>query len=48
MRAAQNFKLNIITIKDVTAVPHNGCRPQKTSSLIKIWLIKISIYKIVC
>ena len=29
MRAAQNFKLNITSIEDITAVPHNGCRPPK-------------------
>ena len=29
MRAAQNFRLNITSIEDITAVPHNGCRPPK-------------------
>jgi small subunit ribosomal protein S11 len=29
LRALQNQGLNILTIKDVTPVPHNGCRPPK-------------------
>lgn len=29
IRAIQKMGLRIITIKDVTAVPHNGCRPPK-------------------
>lgn len=29
VRAAQGLGLEITAIKDVTAVPHNGCRPKK-------------------
>ena len=29
VRAAQGLGLDITAIKDVTAVPHNGCRPKK-------------------
>jgi len=29
LRALQGQGLNILTIKDVTPVPHNGCRPPK-------------------
>lgn len=29
VRAAQSLGLEITAIKDVTAVPHNGCRPKK-------------------
>jgi small subunit ribosomal protein S11 len=30
IRTLANQGLNIISIKDVTPVPHNGCRPRKT------------------
>jgi len=29
IRAVQSIGLEIISIKDITPVPHNGCRPQK-------------------
>jgi len=29
VRAAQGLGLDISAIKDVTAIPHNGCRPKK-------------------
>jgi small subunit ribosomal protein S11 len=29
IRAVQNRGLQIISIKDITSVPHNGCRPPK-------------------
>ena len=29
IRALQAAGLNVISIKDVTPIPHNGCRPQK-------------------
>ncbi|MDR0675693.1 MAG: 30S ribosomal protein S11 [Elusimicrobiota bacterium] len=29
IRAIQAAGLNIMSIKDVTPIPHNGCRPQK-------------------
>lgn len=29
IRALQSAGLNIISIKDVTPIPHNGCRPRK-------------------
>ncbi|MEM1294011.1 MAG: 30S ribosomal protein S11, partial [Verrucomicrobiota bacterium] len=29
VRAVQNIGIDITTIKDVTPVPHNGCRPKK-------------------
>lgn len=29
IRAIQKMGLRVITIKDVTTVPHNGCRPPK-------------------
>eukprot|EP00974_Lingulodinium_polyedra_P001216 116298-Lingulodinium_polyedra.AAC.1 len=29
IRAVQKLGLRIVTIKDVTPVPHNGCRPPK-------------------
>lgn len=30
IRAINNAGLSITTIKDITPVPHNGCRPKKT------------------
>lgn len=29
VRSIQNFGLSILLIKDVTLIPHNGCRPTK-------------------
>jgi small subunit ribosomal protein S11 len=29
VRSIQNFGLGILSIKDVTLIPHNGCRPTK-------------------
>ena len=29
LRALQSIGFNIIAIKDITPVPHNGCRPRK-------------------
>ena len=29
MRALQAFGMNIVSIEDVTPIPHNGCRPSK-------------------
>lgn len=29
LRAVSNLGLGIISIKDVTSIPHNGCRPTK-------------------
>lgn len=29
LRAMQSIGFNIIAIKDITPVPHNGCRPRK-------------------
>jgi small subunit ribosomal protein S11 len=29
LRALQSVGLNITLIKDVTPIPHNGCRPPK-------------------
>lgn len=29
VRALQNAKIQVTAIKDVTGVPHNGCRPRK-------------------
>lgn len=29
IRTIQSLGLSIILIKDVTPIPHNGCRPQK-------------------
>jgi small subunit ribosomal protein S11 len=29
LRALQAAGFNIITIRDVTPIPHNGCRPRK-------------------
>lgn len=29
IRAVQNAGLSIISINDITAIPHNGCRPTK-------------------
>nr|YP_010700381.1 ribosomal protein S11 [Phacus arnoldii]WCH63587.1 ribosomal protein S11 [Phacus arnoldii] len=29
IRAVQNFGFGITTIRDVTPIPHNGCRPKK-------------------
>jgi small subunit ribosomal protein S11 len=29
IRALQSSGLNITVIKDVTPIPHNGCRPRK-------------------
>ncbi|MBU4274911.1 30S ribosomal protein S11 [Patescibacteria group bacterium] len=30
VRSLMTHGLNIITIKDITPIPHNGCRPRKT------------------
>ncbi|RIE11061.1 30S ribosomal protein S11, partial [Candidatus Cryosericum odellii] len=29
VRALQSAGLNVSSIKDVTPIPHNGCRPRK-------------------
>jgi len=29
VRSLQNAGLNVVSIKDVTPIPHNGCRPSK-------------------
>jgi small subunit ribosomal protein S11 len=29
IRSIQNFGLGILVIRDVTLIPHNGCRPSK-------------------
>ena len=29
IRAIQNMGLEILSIKDITSIPHNGCRPPK-------------------
>ncbi|MGX7577225.1 30S ribosomal protein S11 [Candidatus Vidania fulgoroideorum] len=29
IRIIKNLKLNIIYVRDVTPIPHNGCRPKK-------------------
>jgi len=29
VRALNTYGLNILTIKDITPIPHNGCRPRK-------------------
>lgn len=29
IRSIQNFGVGILLIKDVTSIPHNGCRPTK-------------------
>ena len=29
LRSLQSIGYNITSIKDVTAIPHNGCRPKK-------------------
>ena len=29
IRALQSSGLNVLSIKDVTPIPHNGCRPPK-------------------
>jgi small subunit ribosomal protein S11 len=29
LRALQTTGFNVVTIKDVTPIPHNGCRPPK-------------------
>ena len=31
IRAIQNMGLEILSIKDITSIPHNGCRPPKKS-----------------
>ena len=36
IRALQSAGLEVTSIKDVTPVPHNGCRPPKRLSLIHI------------
>ena len=37
IRALGSTGLNITVIKDVTPIPHNGCRPSKKKSLTKIY-----------
>ena len=34
IRALQAAGLEVTSIKDVTPIPHNGCRPPKTPSCI--------------
>lgn len=29
IRSLQNFGLTILVIRDITSIPHNGCRPSK-------------------
>jgi small subunit ribosomal protein S11 len=29
VRALQNYDIEVLMIKDITPVPHNGCRPKK-------------------
>ena len=29
IRAIQNFRLVVTLIRDITPIPHNGCRPKK-------------------
>lgn len=29
IRAVQSFGLSITVIRDITSIPHNGCRPKK-------------------
>ena len=29
IKSVQNFGLHILAIKDITTIPHNGCRPPK-------------------
>ncbi|MGI9214120.1 MAG: 30S ribosomal protein S11, partial [Gammaproteobacteria bacterium] len=29
LRAVQSFPISILSIKDVSPLPHNGCRPSK-------------------
>lgn len=29
IRSVQNFGLSITVIRDITPIPHNGCRPKK-------------------
>jgi small subunit ribosomal protein S11 len=29
IRALQTAGLNVVSIKDITPIPHNGCRPPK-------------------
>lgn len=29
IRSLQNFNINVLVIKDVTPIPHNGCRSRK-------------------
>ena len=36
LRALQSTGFTITSIKDVTSIPHNGCRPPKRLSLIHI------------
>ena len=36
LRALQSIGFNITSIRDVTPIPHNGCRPPKRLSLIHI------------
>ena len=38
LRALQATGFNVVMIKDVTPIPHNGCRPPQTAEGI-IWLI---------
>ncbi|MDE6372217.1 MAG: 30S ribosomal protein S11, partial [Clostridia bacterium] len=33
IRALQNVGLNVTLIKDVSPIPHNGCRPPKRRRL---------------
>ena len=35
LRSLQSIGYIITSIKDVTPIPHNGCRPRKRRSLIK-------------
>jgi small subunit ribosomal protein S11 len=39
IRAIEGAGFDIISIQDITSVPHNGCRPQTTSCLESLFLI---------
>ena len=46
IRGLQEAGLQITLIRDITSVPHNGCRPPKKATYLN--LILMTFYKVKC
>jgi small subunit ribosomal protein S11 len=42
LRALQTVGFRVTLIRDVTPIPHNGCRPPKRRRVLGLWLERIS------